>query len=797
MDKRADAVLPQGLSTQVAKERLEKDGPNATPDNAVSPVRSALEKFWAPVPWLLEAAILLQLFLHKDLEAAVIAALLIFNAVLSYLQEGRAQATLHALKSRLALNASVLRDGKWSIVPTSQLVVDDVVKLSLGAIVPADVRLLDGDVSLDQSTLTGESLPTDASAGAATFSGALVTRGEATAVVVATGARTKFGKTAELVRTAHSVSSQQHAVLRIVRNLAVFNAAVILAMGVYAVAHSMRFAEVLSLLLTALLAAIPVALPATFTLAAAIGAENLAKVGVLPTRLSSIDEAATIQVLCSDKTGTLTLNSLTVSHIVDDTGFDDAHILAWAALASSDAGADPVDKAIRAAAGASTDQIPARSSFVPFDPATKIARATAQDAAGHLVTVIKGAYAVVADRSSAPPALTAAVVELERGGFRVLGVAVGPSESLKLIGAIALSDPPRPDSRLLISQLADLGVRTVMVTGDAANTAAFIAKEVGLDGPICPPGPLPDAIHPSEFAVFAGVLPEDKFHLVQAFQRGNHTVGMCGDGANDAPALRQAQMKIAVSTATDVAKSAAGIVLTEPGLHGVVAAVNEGRIAFQRILTYTLNSIIKKIAQVLVLAVGLLITGEAVLTPILMVLLMVTGDFLSMSLTTDHVTPSHEPNQWRIGRITTAGVTFGAFFLGFCTALLEVGIHRYHLDIAELRTLSVVAIVYGAQAMIYAIRDRHRFWGPRPTLWLAASSVLDVAIITVLAATGTFMAPLSANVLGFELCSATVFALLLAGLKIPIFRSLHLASPEVAARTARGPEFRKTPEATS
>ncbi len=769
-----EAAISQGLTTEAAESRLRQDGPNATPDTAINPARAALAKFWAPVPWLLEASIILQLFLHKNLEAAVIAGLLIFNAALSYIQEGRAQATLNALKSRLALNASVLRDSKWVTLPTASLVVNDIVKLSLGAVVPADVRLLDGNASLDQSTLTGESLPTEASANTETFAGALVTRGEATAIVTATGIHTKFGKTAELVRTAHAVSSQQRAVLRIVRNLAIFNAAVILAMGVYAFAHLMPAAEILNLLLAALLASIPVALPATFTLAAAIGAESLAKVGALPTRLSAIDEAATIEVLCSDKTGTLTRNELAVNQIVCADTYTNAQLLSWAALASSEAGADPVDKAIRTAAVVTSTTLPSRTSFTPFDPATKIARATAQDATGHPISIIKGAFAAVAALATSSPTISSTASDLEHRGFRVLAVALGPPNALHIIGAIALSDPPRQDSRLLITQLLALGVRTVMVTGDAPVTAAVIAHQVGLDGPICPPGPLPDSIHPSDFAVFAGILPEGKFNLVQAFQKGNHTVGMCGDGANDAPALRQAQMGIAVSTATDVAKSAAGIVLTQPGLHGVVAAVNEGRTAFQRILTYTLNSILKKIAEVLLLAVGLLITGTAVLTPILMVLLMVTGDFLSMSLTTDHVTPSPHPNQWHIGRITTAGISFGVLLLAFSTLLLEIGIHHFHLDTASLRTLSVVGIVFGGQAMIYAIRDRHRLWGPRPTIWLAASSLLDIGIITALARTGTLMAPISATLLIVELLAAAIFALLVAALKIPLFRSLHL-----------------------
>jgi H+-transporting ATPase len=319
-----------------------------------------------------------------------------------------------------------------------------------------------------------------------------------------------------------------------------------------------------------------------------------------------------------------------------------------------------------------------------------------------------------------------------------------------------------------------LGVRTVMVTGDAPATAAIVAHAVGLEGAVCPPGPLPGSVKPGDFAVFASILPEGKYDLVKAFQKNGHAVGMCGDGANDAPALRQAQIGIAVSTATDVAKSAAGVVLTEPGLGGIVAAVKEGRITFQRILTYTLNSVIKKIVQVLLLAIGLVMTGHAVLTPMLMVIVMITGDFLAMSLTTDSVRPSEKPNSWQIGRITSAGVILGCCFLAFCTAVLAVGKFKMGLGVEALRTLSVVAIVYASQATLYAIRDRRCLWGLRPSIWLVLSSVADVFIISTLAIRGIAMAPLPLSVVAGEFAAAVVFGLLLDGVKIPVFARLKI-----------------------
>jgi H+-transporting ATPase len=768
-------TLPHGLTSDEARAQLAKFGPNAMPDTTIRPWRMALAKFWAPVPWMLEAAIILQTVLHEYVEATVITGLLVFNAALGFFQEGRAQATLAALKSRLALTASVQRDGAWKNIPATELVPDDTVKLSLGGVVAADVKLLEGSILLDQSMLTGESVPIEAGPGLQTYAGALVRRGEATAVVTATGARTKFGHTAELVRTAHVESTQQKTVVRVVRNLAIFNGAIIVLLVVYAHARKMPIGEMIPLVLTGVLASIPVALPATFTLAAALGAKALARLGVLPTRLSAVDEAATLDVLCSDKTGTLTCNELAITAVHPEPGFDEAHVLAMAALASSDGGQDPVDTAIRSAsAEANIADLPKLIKFVPFDPVTKMSEATAVDAKGGALRAVKGAFAAVVKLIQPVPAAAATAHELEEKGFRVLAVAVGTPATMRLAGIIALSDPPRTDAAELIKELRTLGVRTVMATGDAPATAAIIARAVGLDGAISPPGPIPESVSPENFAIFAGVLPEDKYHLVQAFQKSGHTVGMCGDGANDAPALRQAQMGIAVSTATDVAKSAAGIVLTKPGLVGVVAAVKEGRLTFQRILTYTLNSVTKKVVQVLFLAVGLLITGHAILTPMLMVIIMITGDFLGMSLTTDNVRPSPMPNAWRVSNLTIAGVFMGISELVFCTIVLLIGKFRLGMGIAALQTLAFVLIVFGNQATTYTNRTRQRLWSTRPSFWLVLSSAADLLIASTMANRGIAMARLPLLVMGGTLVGAIVFAFMVDIVKVPIFKRLRI-----------------------
>jgi H+-transporting ATPase len=767
----------RGLSSQEAARRLSQIGPNVVVEPYVSPVVKVARRFWEPVAWMLEAAIVLQLAIGERMEALIIGGLLCFNVALGVFHEGRAGEALAALKSKLALKASVKRDGQWIDIPAAGLVPGDIVRLALGGVVPADARVLVGSVLLDQSTLTGESVAVEISAEKTAYAGALVQRGAATAEITATGNHTYFGKTAELVRIAHAESGEQKAVLGVVRNLAVFNGAIVVMLVAYAHSIAMPVDHIIPLVLTALLASVPVALPATFTLAAALSAQALTRKGVLLTRLSAIHEAATVDVLCADKTGTLTRNELRVAAVkpmTDDLREDE--VLAWAALASSATGQDPVDSAIRASALAQGSPILQYRvlRFTPFDPATKTSEALVTDGQGNEQRIVKGAPAAIAPLAPFGPTVAAQLDTLTRQGHRVLAVAAGPSQQLTLMGLVALSDPPRPDSKALLAELRSMGVHTVMVTGDAAPTAATVAAAIGLDGPVCPPGAIPDRVKPEDYSVYAGVFPEDKFRLVKAFQRNGHTVGMCGDGANDAPALRQAQMGIAVSTATDVAKSAASMVLTDPGLERIVTAIKEGRSAFQRILTYTLNALVKKFQLVLFLGAGLVMTGHSILTPMLMALLLITGDFLTMSLTTDRATPSPVPDSWRIRPITAAAAIVGLFGLIFTVGVLAAGKYILDFHILELRTLAFITLVFAGQATVYVVRERRHMWHSRPGKWLMLSSLLDLSIAAALAITGTLMAPLNALTVAAVLAGAMVFSLVLDAVKYVAFKSLKI-----------------------
>jgi H+-transporting ATPase len=760
----AAAWSPTGFTSSEAQRRLAEVGPNTVAEEAASSFPILFEKFWGPVPWLLEAAIVVQLALGAYVEATVVGGLLVFNAALGFVQQGRAGAALAALRKRLAPTALVLRDGEWVRRPAQEVVPGDAVRLPLGAVVPADVRVVAGSVMVDQSLLTGESIPVEADVGAQIYAGALVRRGQAIAEVTTTGSRTYFGRAADLVRVAHARSTEHAAIVGATRNLAVVNGSVAVLIVLYAAATGWPLADVVRLALTALLASIPVALPATFTLSAAIGAQTLARRGVLLTRLSAAHEAAAMDLLCADKTGTLTRNALEVTEVVPMAGFDRAGVLMLAALASSEADQDVIDATIRRSAATAMvppGTIPHLVRFVPFDPTTKMSEAFARHRDGTEVRITKGAFETIARVARVPAAGRRLVDELAGRGHRVIAVAAGPSPSLRLAGLIALSDPPREDSSALVAALGDLGVRTVMVTGDSPVTAAAIAGKVGIGGGVCPPERLADESGVDDFGIFARVVPEEKYRLVQALQRHQHVVGMCGDGVNDAPALRQAQIGIAVSSATDVAKAAAGMVLTEPGLAGVLIAVTEGRIAFQRLVTYAFNMLVKKIEIVLFLAIGLALTGHAVLTPALMVLILITNDFLSMSLTTDRATPARRPSVWRMGHITAAAVVLGIGKLGFSTALLAYGKFRLGLGPGALQTLAFVTLVFGSQALLYVLRERRHLWSSRPGVWVLAASMADVGLVCVLAVSGVLMAPLPWHVLVAAFAAAMGLALVL------------------------------------
>jgi H+-transporting ATPase len=768
----------RGLTTTEALARFKELGPNAIAEEKAHPLKNFLKRFWAPIPWLLEATIILQLFLHETVEAVVIGGLLVLNALLSLLQESRAQKALALLRQQLRVLARVRRDNRWSTLPAEQLVPGDVIHLRQGTIVPADVKIEDGSLLVDQSALTGESAAVTVNPGKTAYAGAMVRGGEATGEVTATGTHTFFGKTAELVRTAGSANRQEHEIVAVVKNLFVVNAATVVVVVGYGHHIGLSLGYMLPLLLTILLASIPVALPATFTLAAALGSVELSKRGVLITRLSALHDIASMTVLCSDKTGTLTRNEATVNTLWAAPAASEKDLLHAAALASDPAGQDPVDGAIIQAATAHgwQDGYRQRLEFKPFDPATKRAEAVYRGTLGSR-RFVKGAPAEIARLTGTTETVwQPQAASIVARGQRVLGVAQGSVDKLRFLGLLGLEDAVREDSRAVVSAIRDAGVRVVMVTGDNAITAQNVAQQVGVPGNVCSPEKLHSNLCGDvlDCGVFAGVFPEDKFRLVRGFQRRGEVVGMSGDGVNDAPALRQAEAGIAVANATDVAKAAAAMVLTTPGLGGVLPALETSRRVFQRIIAYTLNMLIKKIEMMALLVISFLLTTHKALTPMLMVLLLFLNDFLTMSLSTDRMGFSRRPNRWNTRAIVLAATVLAACKLAFSLGVFLCGHYALGLDMPHLQTLTFMTLVLSSQAGVYLLRERGHFWQSQPSLFLVLSSVFGLSIATVLALVGILMPALTAWLLLAVAGTGLVWFAGLDWLKVWLFNRLNL-----------------------
>ncbi len=763
-----------GLSAAEAQRRLAQFGANAIADKTVSVWRQLAVKFWAPVPWMLEAVIVLQVLLERRLEALVIAVLLVFNAVMAFVQERRARDALALLRKRLHVNARVLRAGQWSQIPAEQVVPGDIVHVRAGDLVPADLALFDGAVALDQAALTGESLPVDAGPGKPAWTGAIVRQGEASGEVTATGAHTFFGRTAELVRTSNAPSHMQRTIFAIVKRLVIFDAALVVLVVAYALLHHLPLLETAVFALMLLVASVPVALPATYTLATAVSSLELAHQGVLVTRLPAVEEAAAMDTLVSDKTGTLTQNTLTLAGttaLAADT--DENAVLRAAALASDDATQDPLDLAILGPARAQglLKDAPTRQDFHPFDPATRRSEGV-YTVDGHAWHAVKGAANVIgplckltADRQAA---LDAAERTLAESGARVLAVAAGPTDALQLLGVVGMADPPRPDAADLIKQLTQLGVRVRMATGDALETARAIGARLGLGTRVCEPKG--DALRdPENCDLYARVLPEDKHAIVQALQRAGHVTGMTGDGVNDAPALRQAELGIAVASATDVAKAAAGVVLTDPGLGGVLTVVRTGREVHRRMLTYTLNKTLKTFEVVVFLTLGLWLTGGFVISATLIVLLLFTNDFVTMTIATDRVQPAARPQRWAVRRLVGAALVFAALSLLFSFSVYWWTRSTQGLSAAQLQTVVFLLLVFTNQASIYVLRTNGRLWSFAPGRWMALASFSDIVVVSLLATLGWLMAPLPTGLVTGLIAIVIVFALVLDQAKRFIF----------------------------
>jgi H+-transporting ATPase len=768
-----------GLSQSQANRLLKEYGPNAIPETKTHPWLIFLSKMWAPVPWMLEVSILLEILLGRYLEAGVIGALVLFNAWVSTVQENRAQDALKLLKKRLVVSVRVSRNGNWRMIPGSELVPGDIVHIRMGDLVPADLNLISGEVSLDQSTLTGESLPVEAEKGAFAYAGTVVQRGEATGRVTGTGIHTKYGKTAELVRLARSTGKLEKLVFAITKSLIVLDAFLVVIVLIYALLTGLSLQNLVSYSLILLVASVPVALPATFTVATALGALELVHKGVLVTRLSAIEEAASMQVLCTDKTGTLTENRLKVAEIKAFPPYTNSDVIRLAVMASDAATQDPLDKAILEKARLEHVDINFngdRQKFIPFEPSTRRSEGFFKED-GQILHVMKGAPQVISTFDPQLKGDYAIDVEAEASrGLRVLAIASGTDHQMHIAGLVALQDPPRSDSFQLISRLKEMGIRVVMITGDSLQTAKAIAARIGIGNHACSEATLEDNHWSGDEGceVYAEVLPEKKFQLVRKYQQAGLTVGMTGDGVNDAPALKEAEVGIAVSNATDVAKAAASLVLTSPGLENLVSAIETSRQIYQRMLTYTLNKIIKTIVIAFFLSFGLIFAHTFVTTPLLIVLLLFANDFVTMSIATDHVRPSSQPNRWNIRSIVLGAVSLALPILALSFAIFLYAQNALKLPLEQLQTLLFVMLVFAGQGTIYLVRERDHFWHSLPSRWMLIGSLADIIVVTFMATTGLLMAPISLNLVIDLLVIICIYLAFLDIIKVPLFRLFRL-----------------------
>lgn len=791
-----------GLTTAEAETRLRSRGPNEVLEPKAHPFRLFATKFWSLSAWMLELIALLSLVLNKWADLAVAISLLVANAILSFLQEQRASAAVAALRHRLQVTARVRRDSGWRGIPARELVVGDIVRVRGGDFVPADLQLLEGKLLVDQSALTGESREVGRATDDPVHSGSVVRQGEATGVVTATGARTFFGRTTELVQSARPRLHVEAVITRLVKWLFLIVGTLVAVAVAGALASGVGLLEILPLSLVLLMSAVPVALPVMFTVSMAVGSIELGRRGVLITRLSAAEDAANMDVVCVDKTGTLTQNRLTFAGALPEAGFTEGDVLRAGAWASNEANQDPIDLAFLDTArerGLIDSGLGVRS-FTPFSAAIRRTEAIV-DFEGRASRVMKGALRTIAGEAACTPAAIAALEASAdaqaQKGFRVLAVARAEGEGpVRLVGLALLHDAPRPDSRRLIEELRDLGISVKMLTGDALPVAREIARELGMGRIVRAPelraaraaegSTVMDLVRDSDG--FAEVFPEDKFLVVKSLQEAGHVVGMTGDGVNDAPALRQAEVGIAVSGATDVAKGAASVVLTAEGLASIVDLVTNGRAIYQRVLTWIVNKVSRTILKAGYVVFAFLMTGKFVISALGMVLLVFMTDFVKIALSTDRVRPSRKPETWNIGPLVGVAVVLGLLMLAESLGLLAIGWHRFDLGNEEgrLHTFAFQTLLFFALFSIVSIRERRFFWRSRPSPVLAAALFADGCVGILIGVHGLAgLRPLPLEQTGFVLGFAMASSLLVNDWikTILIARSGRVPGPGPAART--------------
>ncbi|MGE3806285.1 MAG: plasma-membrane proton-efflux P-type ATPase [Gemmataceae bacterium] len=739
-----------GLTQEKVNARLARVGHNEIPEEEVNPLLKFLSFFWGPIPWMIEAAVVLSAVVGHWTDFGIILVLLLMNAVVGFWEEYQAAGAIAALKSKLALQARARRDGEWKSVPARDLVPGDVIRVRLGDIIPADARLLECDpVLIDQSALTGESLPVSHETGDVVYSGSVLKQGESDAVVFATGNNTFFGRTAHLVQTAHTTSHFQRAVLKIGDFLIVLAVALVVLILMFALFRGDDMLETFQFALVLTVAAVPVAMPTVLSVMMAVGARFLARKEAIVSRLASIEELAGMDVLCSDKTGTLTQNKLSLGEPFCAAGSDKQALLRAAALASRAEDQDPIDLAVL---GGFEDSLAGYQvqHFQPFDPVHKRTEARVLQPDQQVVEFTKGAPQVVldlcadADRQQAEQAIN----DFAARGFRSLGVARRQEPGhWQFLGVLPLFDPPRPDSKSTIATAKEIGIHVKMVTGDQLAIGREIAGQLGLgtnllDARVLGEETARNAELIEQADGFAQVFPEHKYHIVDVLQERDHIVGMTGDGVNDAPALKKADAGIAVAGASDAARAAADIVLLTPGLSVIIDAIKIAREIFQRMNSYAIYRIAETIRVLLFMTLAILVFNFYPLTAVMIVLLALLNDGAILSIAYDRVRASNLPESWNMPRVLGVASVLGGIGVVESFLLFYLGERVFTLDRDTIQSLMYLKLSVAGHLTIFVTRTRGPFWSIRPAGLLLAAVGGTQLVATLIAVYGIFMAPL-------------------------------------------------------
>jgi len=761
-----------GLTESEAKHRIEIYGYNEIKEEKRHPLVDFFSRYWGPMPWLLEIAIILSCFLGHYLEAVIIFILLTVNVIIGFVHSRHSQKVLGLLKKRLAVKAKLQRDGAWMIKDVREIVPGDIFVLELGDLVPVDAKIIKGEISVDQSALTGESLPIDVHRSDIIYSSTLVTRGEAFCVAVNTGMNTSFGRTAELLQGAKPKSHQEKIIMTITKYMLYFGITALIAVTIFAWFTGITYISILTFVVIFLMGAIPVSLPAVISIVQSVGAMELAKEDVLVTRLDSIEDAASIDVLCLDKTGTITQNKLSVTDIIPLTGYTKEDVALFARLASLKASKEMIDTAIieyTESLGVDVTSYK-KIHFTPFDPLIKRTEAVVEKE-NIRFTVMKGSPQVILNLCKEMDEknrknVDTSIEDLSKKGYRTLAIARSTSDDvdhLQFLGLVALADPLRPDSKSMIETVKKLGIKPLMLTGDNINIAKEIALQASIGSKIIRIGDLKDLSEEEKIKIceeydgFAEIYPEDKYKIVTLLQSCGHIVGMTGDGVNDAPALKQAEMGIAVSNSTDVAKGAASVVLEEPGLGVIADAIRISRKTYQRMLTWVINKVTKTIEFIALLALGFFWLHNLILTLLGMALLLVANDFATISLATDNVKDTRTPDTWNIKNITLASLVIAVPLVIQGVITIYLGVTYFNLTWVQLTTFVTLTLVFHSLLKVSIVRERRHFWSSRPGNGLVISIVVTIAAFVLLGVYGVIIPSISLDQVLFTLGFSALF----------------------------------------